>query len=336
MGGTKMRLESVYLLLIAVAVFTIISSSGGQQVKVEKVKYFGQPNCYKLSNDHVEVIVTTDIGPRIIAYRFIGDENILGELTPDAVVKTELGDWHPWGGHRLWHAPESKPRTYVPDDDPVQVELVGSDGIRLIQPTEKATGIEKEMFVKLSPKNSHVIVSMKLTNKGLWPVELAPWGLTIMNGGGTTIFPHEPYISHDEKLLPARPLVLWHYTDMSDPRWTWGKRFVRLKTDATRSEPQKVGAANKQGWAAYFRNGTLFVKRFPYVEGAKYPDYGCNFETYTAGDFMEVETLGPLVTLEPGQSTIHVEDWFLFKGVELGETDAELEATFKKILQQAR
>lgn len=304
-------------------------------MKIEKVKYFNQPNCYRLFNGTAEVIVTTDIGPRIIAYRFEGGENILGELAPDAVVKTELGEWHPWGGHRLWHAPESKPRTYVPDDAPVRVEMIGSDSVRLTQPVENPTGIEKEMLVKLDSTGSHVTITMKLTNKGLWPVELAPWGLTIMNGGGTTIFPHEPYVSHDDKLLPARPLVLWHYTDMSDPRWTWGRKFVLLKTDTTRTEPQKVGAANKQGWAAYLRKDILFIKRFQYIEGMKYPDYGCNFETYTAGDFMEIETLGPLVTLEPNESTIHVEDWFLFKNVTVGKTESELEAALKVPLQQA-
>lgn len=330
-----MGLSGVRLSLALLALLWCISSSGGQQVKIEKVKYFNQLNCYKLSNGTVEVIVTTDIGPRIIAYRFEGKENILGELTPDAVVKTELGEWHPWGGHRLWHAPESKPRTYVPDDAPVRVELIGSDSVRLTQPVENPTGIEKEMLVKLDSAGSHVKVTMKLTNKGLWPVDLAPWGLTIMNGGGTTIFPHEPYISHDDKLLPARPLVLWHYTDMSDPRWTWGKKFVLLKTDTTRTEPQKVGAANKQGWAAYLRKDILFIKRFQYIEGMKYPDHGCNFETYTAGDFMEIETLGPLVTLEPGESTIHIEDWFLFKDVSAGKTESELEAALKTPLQQA-
>ena len=59
---------------------------------MEKIAYFNQPNCYKLSNGTVEVIVTTDIGPRIIRYGFQGEENLLAEV-PDLKVTTELGDW---------------------------------------------------------------------------------------------------------------------------------------------------------------------------------------------------------------------------------------------------
>ncbi len=52
-----------------------------------------------------------------------------------------------------------------------------------------------------------------------------------MAPGGRAIYPQEPYISHTEYLLPARPMVLWHYTDLSDPRFQLGDRFLRLSTD---------------------------------------------------------------------------------------------------------
>lgn len=329
-----MQTSSLLVFLAALALMATVPGAGAPQVKVDKIPYFNQPNCYKLFNGVVEVIVTSDIGPRVICYRFAGGENILAELGPDAVVKTELGDWHPWGGHRLWHAPEVLPRTYFPDDGPVAVQVVGTDSIRLTQPVEAATHIQKEMLIKLDGRGTRVTITHKLTNKGLWPVELAPWALTIMNGGGVTIIPNEPYIPHDEKLLPARAMVLWHYTDMSDPRWTFGKKYVRLRTDEKREKPQKLGAANKQGWAAYLRKKTLFVKRFPFVEGADYPDLGCNFETYSAGSFMEIETLGPLAKLEPGQSATHVEDWYLFKDVDAGATEESLDAAISPLVER--
>jgi hypothetical protein len=155
-----------------------------------------------------------------------------------------------------------------------------------------------------------------------------------MRGGGTAIFPNEPYISWDDYLLPARPLVLWHYTDLTDARWSLGKKFIRLSTDTQASHPQKIGMLNKQGWAAYARGMTLFVKRFAYEEGALYPDYGCNCETYTAGDFIEVETLSPLARLEPGASAEHLERWSLFADVETGATEATLEAALNSLLSQ--
>ena len=87
-------------------------------VKVERVTYLNQPNCIRLSNGTVEVVITTAIGPRVIRYAFIGGDNILGEV-PDLTTKTALGDWKPWGGHRLWIGPEGMPLSYSPDNDPV-------------------------------------------------------------------------------------------------------------------------------------------------------------------------------------------------------------------------
>ncbi|HKQ54207.1 MAG TPA: hypothetical protein VJT74_17655 [Pyrinomonadaceae bacterium] len=287
---------------------------------MEKINYLGL-DCQKLSNGAVELVVTTNVGPRILRYAFAGEENILGEA-PDAVAETELGVWRAWGGHRLWTAPEAKPRSYAPDNDPVEFEAAGENAIRLVQRAD-ASGVEKEMLVALDAEGTNVTVRHRITNRNLWAIEAAPWALTIMNGGGVAIFPQEPFRAWADYLLPARPLVLWHYTDLTDPRWTLGQKYIRLRSDASDPEPQKIGMLNKRGWAAYLRGETLFVKRAAHVEGATYPDYNCNFETYTAGAFIEVETLGPSARLEPNEAAEHTETWSLHSGV----TDENLDAT---------
>lgn len=322
----------VYVFLPILCILAMGTTVKGD-VKVEKVAYFGQPNCYRLSNGTVEVIVTTDIGPRVIRYGFIGQPNVFAEM-PDDVVKTEWGDWKPYGGHRFWHAPEVKPRSYAPDNDPVEVKIEDDGAVRLTQRVEPQTGMQKELLVRLAPTGTTVEVLHRLTNKGVWAVEAAPWALTIVAGGGTTIIPQEPYISHDDKVLPARPMVLWHYTDLTDPRWTFGKKYIRLRTEASLNYAQKVGVANKQGWMAYWNGGTLFVKRFAYIDGAKYPDEGCNCETFTKGTFMEVETVGPLTKLEPGETAEHLERWYLFRNVNIGATEATLDAAITPLIQQ--
>jgi len=302
---------------------------------MDTVAYLGQANCKRLSNGAVEAIVTTDIGPRIIRYGFPGADNILGEC-PDAVVTTALGDWRPWGGHRLWTAPEGIPRSYVPDNAPIEFDVLDDLAIRLRPALEAATGIQKEMTVRLAESGTTVTVGHKITNTNLWAIPTAPWALSIMNGGGAVIIPQEPYIAHADHLLPARPLVLWHYTDLSDPRFTLGKKFIQLRTDDENDEPQKIGVADKREWAAYLRAGTLFVKKFPYDAGAAYPDGGCNCETFTKNDFIELETVGALVTLEPGESAKHVETWSLFGGVEPGEGEDALEAAIMPLVEQAK
>jgi hypothetical protein len=301
---------------------------------VQKVSYLNQPNCYSLSNGSVEAIVTTDIGPRILRYGFLDRENLLAEV-PELSTQTAFGEFKPWGGHRLWAAPEANPRSYAPDNSPLEFSIEGEREIRLMPATESLTGIQKEMTVSLSDTGTRLTVHHRITNRNQWAIDLAPWALTIMNGGGEAIFPQEPYRSWDDYLLPARPLVLWHYTDLSDPRWTVSRKYIRLRTDERMAQPQKAGITNKQGWAAYLRRGTLFVKRFDYRDGASYPDYGSNNETYTAGTFIEIESLAPLQRLEPGEAAEHTERWYLFGNVEAGEKDdAALDAAILPLVGQ--
>jgi hypothetical protein len=86
--------------------------------RAEKVECLGLEGCLSLSNGTVEVVVTTEVGPRIARYGFVGGENLLAEMPDHRGPATA---WKVWGGHRLWAAPEARPRTYAPDNAPVEV-----------------------------------------------------------------------------------------------------------------------------------------------------------------------------------------------------------------------
>lgn len=295
-----------------------------KQIQASKTNYKGWPNCYRLANESIELIVTTDVGPRIIRFGFVGGDNEFVEF-PEQLGKTGGREWRVYGGHRFWYAPEAEPRTYFPDNDPVKLEE--HDGfVRVIQPAESTTGIQKEMDIHLHPKDARVEVVHRLRNCGTSDVELAPWALSVMAGGGIAIVPLPPRGSHPKDLPPENSLTLWKYTNMSDPRWTWGNRFILLRQDATpTATPQKIGAMTPDGWAAYARAGSLFVKKFQHITGAPYPDFGSSVEVFTNHEMIEVETLGPLVTLRPRAQVEHTERWFLFRDVPVPKNDADVE-----------
>ena len=69
---------------------------------------------------------------------------------------------------------------------------------------------------------------------------------------------------------------------------------------------------------------------------AALPDMGSNFETFTKAAFQELETLGPLMTLEPGQSVTHTEYWFLAKTAPIADTDEALDASLRPLVQEAQ
>ncbi len=304
------------------------------QVQLKKVAYQGWPNCYQLSNGLVDLIVTTDVGPRIIRFGFTGGGNEFREF-PEMMGQTGGDTWLIYGGHRLWHAPEEMPRTYYPDNAPVALEE--HDGlVRLIQQPEPTTGIQKEIDLRLMAGEARAIITHRLRNTGLWAIELAPWALTVMAPGGVAVIPLPPRGSHAENLQPTSTLTLWAYMDMADPRWTWGRSFVLLRQDPTASGPQKIGARVPDGWTAYARDGRLFVKMFEYKPDARYPDFDSPVEVYTDAQILEVETLGPLSKLAPGASVEHVEQWFLFKDVPAPRDDAAVNAYVVPKVRQAK
>ncbi len=279
---------------------------------MKKIEFNGWENNVYLSNGEVELVITADVGPRVIRFGFIGEANLFAEIPGQQGGKGE-SEWMIRGGHRFWVAPEAKPWSYELDNVPVQIDEI-EGGVRTCQPAGPITGISKQMEIRLSSEENRVEVVHTLKNEGSSPVDAAPWALSVMGIGGQVIIPLPEKIAHTDRLTHNQSWSIWGYTDFSDSRWTLGSRFLLLRQDASKG-PAKLGLAHREGWVAYQREGFLFVKEFAREESSQYPDEGCNFETFTNEEFLEVESLGPLVTLNPGESTTHTESWMLHRDV---------------------
>lgn len=294
-------------------------------VHLQKLPYFGWPNCYRLSNAQIELIFTTDVGPRIVRVGFVGGQNFMAEF-PAMHGQTGGSDWVQYGGHRLWHAPEQAPRTYQPDNGPVALEE-HADFVRLIQPTEPNTGLQKELDLHLAPEAPHVRVTHRLRNQSMWEIEAAAWALSVMAPSGVAVVPLPPRAPHSaQTLLPTSQLTLWSYTDLADTRWTLGTRYILLRQDPSRVEFQKLGVRATDGWLGYWLNGELLLKTFHYNAHALYPDFNTPVELFTSAEMLELETLSPLTRLAPGAAVEHTENWRLFHGVAQPTAEAVVEA----------
>lgn len=275
------------------------------RIDLQTITYGGWSNCLRLTNGHVEAVITTDVGPRILRYGLVSGENMLGENQHE-MGRRGGATWRMYGGHRLWIAPEDETLTMVPDNDPVAWRWDGKT-LSLQQTVDSASRIGKTLNLSMMPGGA-LILSHRLTNHGRKAVTLAPWTITVMAPGGEAILPQEPYRSHRAQKTPARPLVLWPYTNMADPRVAWGRDYIRVRGDATLSVPFKIGFFSSRGWMLYRKGDLAFIKYHPVCVGA-HADYGCNAEVFTAGRVLELESLGPLVRLAPGKSVEHAECW---------------------------
>jgi hypothetical protein len=266
-----------------------------------------------LKNDYLQIeYLTTSL--RIMGLYPAGKPNLLADLSHVPPIVTPYGDFYFRGGHRLWHAPEAMPRSYIPDDGEITISKI-SDGVILEGKTEPGTGIRKRIEIHLAADKPSALLTHVLVNDGMWPVELAPWAITQFRLGGTVILPMPTGNIDPAGLLHNRQISLWPYTRINDPRVKWGDDFVLFKADPT-LPPFKMGYFNTQGWLAYWLDGVLFRKTFDGWAGLSYPDNNCNAEIYCGDQFVELESLAPIKTLNPGDSAIHTETWDLFDGMD--------------------
>ena len=305
-------------------------------VEVSQSAYGEYGKCVHITNGAVELYATLELGPRIIRFGKVGGPNEFYEDKDDNVNHSgdgmynyfgkEKGDWHIYGGHRLWTSPESFPESYYPDNRPVEAEYT-ENGVVLTQEPQKENGVQFKMEISM---NDDGIVSVNhiVENIGEKPLELASWALTVMEVGGLEAV---PLTKRSPQFLHSRNISLWPYADPSDKRAEWTKDFFLLKTTSDTESNFKIGTNNEDGCVYYFNHGNLFIKRFdPFSPDKKYPDTNVNFETYTSKFIAEVEPLSELTVINPGETVSHRESWQLVADVKRPENEQELLNTIEK------
>lgn len=269
--------------------------------------------CHTLDGEGFRLLIPQEIGPRILGLK-IGNENLFAEL-PDASEDTSLGTYYFYGGHRLWHAPEAKPRTYVIDDKPPQIEFT-PDGMIIVGVTEDHTHIQKS--IQLTIDGNRVVVTHRLTNLGMWPITLAAWSITMFRSGGIGVLPQTRAKSDVDGLLSNRHLVLWPYASLGDPRLRFWEDAIHIHSDPTVMQNFKIGYPNTAGWLGYYHPelAVWFIKQHQHHQSAHYPDRGSSAECYCNPRFLELETLSPSEIVEPNQSITHTEHWSLWRNTQ--------------------
>src|SRR5262245_66592639 len=130
---------------------------------IETVEYRGWKNNLRLANESAELVVTLDVGPRVIAYRKPGGFNVLKNYD-EMMGGTGEKQWQIRGGLRFWLAPEDLTRTYFADNRPVAHTPLGDLAARFTPPPESEYGIQKVTEIRLEPAGTRVHVRLPAPN----------------------------------------------------------------------------------------------------------------------------------------------------------------------------
>lgn len=299
------------------------------RVTTREIQYKTFGRALEISNGIINLVVTLDLGPRILRYGF---EEGINHFSDRATTEMRVGEetWRILGGHRLWHSPEAFPRTYMPDNNEVRWEAF-QGGVKLVQKVEPWVQTQKELELYLNENSSEVKIIHRIMNKNAWPIKLSSWAVSIMDKGGLEII---PVSDRATGYLPNKNISLWAYSKMNDSRVYWGDKYITLKLDETIDHPFKVGINNEKAWAAYINHGELFVLKHEHDINATYPDGGVSYETFTYLDVLEMETLSPMKEIEPEGSVVHVEYWSLYKGINIPEKEEQIDLIVEKYLKK--
>src|SRR6202167_4507805 len=203
---------------MALLVLTLMFASyAGAAVKIEKIEYKGWRNSYRVSNGEIELVVTSDVGPRVIRFGFVGGQNLFKEFAEQLGGTGEQKE-QLRGGDRVWKAPEDPIATWAPDNVPVEIRITPA-GLVAREPVEPLTGLQKEIEISIAASGTAVTVSHRITNHSLCTLEFAPWALTMMAPGGLAVSGFPPRGRHPINLEATNPLVMWAYTNLADARW---------------------------------------------------------------------------------------------------------------------
>jgi hypothetical protein len=282
---------------------------------VEKIKFSGLDAVRIENGKKDELIIVTEVGPRIMSFRPEGKENFFyvneSQLTPAA---RKSGSWSVYGGTRLWVSPET-PLTYAPDNTASEVRIE-KGSVTVLSPVDEVSRLRK--IITIEAHESSFTITYGLRNEGIHLFAGGLWALSCVKPlQGAAI--HLPW--GDDSPWNVKDMKYWRgwlnsQGNVESSQWKPTNEFFTIRPTG---ETGKVGFANSLGFSIFTAGNLSFIKKTDYIASAPYPDGGCSCEIYTSKDFYEIETLSPVYTLKPFLTSTHVEHWWAgFDKIETG------------------
>ncbi len=289
---------------------------------VSKVKVFDYEGCIELKNETTRVVLGHHRGGRVLKYElngrdalYLADESgwkahLAGLKSQLTAGRFDLGPEHlQVRGNTIWQ-------------DAWTVAPTGDRQATMTSQVDPASGLQVTRTFRLAGESSRLTVTQTVFNRGKQRVRQCYWSRTFANHGGTAIIPCAPSKTRLPKMYYLAPNLksINIYPEEEAVR----REGDFLIVDRPPSTP-KMGFDAVKGWVAYqTRDDLLFVKRFEVSETRNYGEpTGINLSIWYPPKAMipccEVEPIGPMQDLAPGEQASYSVDWWLLNSAWPGE-----------------
>ncbi len=308
----KLILGATFLLLLSDMTFA--QSDSKLPAGVAMVDVANYKGCFELKNDTVRVVLCHQRGGRVLIYERDG-ANVL-------YLKDE-SDWDPnakgisrqLSAGRFDVGPE---QLQVRGDDlwlgQWSAKATGDREVEMTSVVDSKSGLQVVRKFALHETSSRLTVTQTVTNKSAEPVRQCFWSRTLAVHGGVSIVPCDSKRSLMPNLYCMAPNGKTLNFRPDDPAIRRIDDYLVIDGPPGHA---KLGMDSVKGWVAYqTRSDQLFVKRYPVSDIGLYGELaGYNLSIwYPKESFMpacEVEPIGPMKTLKPGESDSFTVDWWL-------------------------
>ena len=296
----------------------------GEKITVTSTNHHGWTNALWMSNGKVYALVVPEIG-RVMQFGFVGGSNVFWENPRlfGRAASFQEKEWQNFGGDKTWPAPESEWGRFTrrswrppPAFDALPVQATNEAGsLLLTSAVDEFYGIRVRRRIALEPGEPTMTIVTDYERVTGEPAAIGIWVITQVEEPERIFLP-APQSSRFtngfvELMKPTPPDLLV----------TNG--LISLSRAPSKSH--KIGSdADRLLWMnAQF---ALLVEA-PRQAGAEYPDQGSSAEVYTNPDplrYIELETLGPLHRMAPGDRISATNRYTLFRrSTPNAETEAQ-------------
>ena len=265
----------------------------------------------ELRTAKARMVVVTEVGPRIAFFGAPGGSNL---FFWDAAQTHRRGRWQLRGGHRVWTTrpgADEAEETYAEDNAACEVQT-SSRAVRVTGTEHPTSRLRKSLEVRPLGDDTFA-VEHRVTNASdlLWAGGL--WGLSCTLPGSSTRY---GIPLGDDSEWDAFSVVIpkrWagHRSRVNDPQLQFTEDWLEIEPQGEECK-RMIQAPHGLIGMSDPDAGLAFIKRAAYEPAARYP-LNTNLAFYVGPqNFMvEMETMGPEVTLKPGASLLHTEIWAL-------------------------
>ena len=305
--------------------FGLVLTAGSLFARTERVEAYGYEDCIRISNDEVEVVLDPNVGGRVLAYTRNGTNVLYINKELNGKIYRGPDDFFEVCAGRIdiGHGFPSRPDLWIKK---WASEITGEWSARMTSEVCSVTGFQLVRDFTLVEKGSRLEVTQTITNRTDETKRVSHWGRTFVTGGGIAYAPINPDSRYDEGFATngeKNGSILVRHEDHPSVRIREGVLEI------FKSPPfHKFYMDGHEGWLAYLTpENLLFYKTYKIFPEAMYGDRMASTASiwYSGDRVCEIEPMGPLVYLEPEESTEFSEQWYLvdFDYPEDGSVDLE-------------